>query len=74
MPECRIDRDEYEATRAELIDRHERQDGGAVIITGSHEDHGQVTLRREAGVFTIEAEDLSLVRPWGVAMERVDED
>lgn len=73
MPERRIDRDEYEATRAELIDRHERQDGGAVIITGIHEDHGRVTLRREAGVFTIEADSLELVRPWGVAMEQAED-
>ena len=58
-----IDRDEYEATIAELLNRHERRDGDVVIITGSHEDHGRVTLRREAGVFTIEADSLEFVRP-----------
>ena len=65
----RINRNEHEAIRDKLIDQHERQDGGAVIITGIHEDHGRVTLRRMAGVFTIEADNLESVRPWGMATE-----
>ena len=68
----RIDRDEYEVTIAELIGRQERREGDVVIITGSHEDHGRTELRREAGVFTIRAEDLSFVRSWGEPMEMAD--
>lgn len=57
----RIDRDEYEVTIAELIDRKERREGDVVTITGNHEDHGRTELRREANVFTIKAEDLSFI-------------
>ena len=68
----RIDRDEFENIYDALSDRSERREGEVLIITGKHEDHGRVTLRREEGVFTVEAESTEFVRPWGEAMERAD--
>ena len=68
----RIDRDEYEAIRAELVPRDERKEGDVVITSGSHEDLGEVTLRREQNVFTVAAEDASYVRPWGERMPETD--
>lgn len=61
----RIDADEHALIHLGLIDCEARYEGDTSTITGNHEDHGRVTLRREAGVFTVEAEDLSLVRRWG---------
>ena len=68
LPTVRIDRDEYESTISGMSRRNERRDGDVVIITGQHEDFGRVTLRREDGVFTIEAEDVSMVRKRGEPM------
>lgn len=65
LPTVRIDRDEYEATISGLSRRKEHREDDIVIITGEHEDFGQVRLKREAGVFTIQAEDTTFVRKWG---------
>ena len=43
-----------------------------MTITGNHEDYGHTELRREANVFTIQAENLSFVRAWGEPMEMAD--
>ena len=69
MPSKQIDRDEFETVLSELENPTETRIGDVVTITGRHEDHGEVRLRREAGVFTVEASDTSLVRDRGVARE-----
>ena len=72
-PGKRIDRDKYEATISELADRQERRDGDVVLITGNHEDQGHTTtLRHEDGVFTIEAEEMTFVQPWGEPVPAAD--
>lgn len=39
-----IDRDEYEAAIAGLADRAESYDGGAIVITETHDDHVRTEL------------------------------
>ena len=73
MPSTRIDRDEFDRIADELSGSDMQRAGDIIVITGNHEDHGRVTLRREAGMFTVSAESLEFVRPWGVAGERVEE-
>ena len=70
LPTLQIDADEHAAIHLGLINCVTSYDGDTSTITGNHEDHGRVTLQREDGVFTVEAEDVSMVRKWGLSMER----
>lgn len=70
MPTVIIDPDEHEEIRQGLINRQERHEGDTSVITGNHEDHGRVTLRRQDGVFSVEAEGATFVRARGEPIAR----
>lgn len=56
MQRKEIDRDEYEAIRAELADVVEII-GSVTTIEGRHEAHGHTILIRQAGRFFVDTED-----------------
>ncbi len=60
-----IDADEHEVLSLEMTDRHETRTPALWIIAGNHEDLGKTVLRRESGVFTVSAEEVSFVRGFG---------
>ena len=43
-----------------------------VTVTDRHEDRGRIALRRKAGVFTIEADELAFVREGFAPTEAAD--
>ncbi len=65
MQRKEIDRDEYEAIRAEMIGIVEII-GSVTTIEGRHEDHGAVILIRQAGRFFVDADDASHIRAKGM--------